>query len=121
MYVAKTYLTIVALGGVFVLVSSCYSNIIRAEGQAGKAMMGQLVGNLLNVILDPIRILLFDWGIAGAWERFKKVFLFGVFNVLANALQAMGAATAALIVNLSRQGIIYSPALLLFILSCQKP
>lgn len=63
---AKTYLTIVTLGGVFVLISSCYSNVIRAEGQAGKAMMGQLIGNLLNVILDPIMILLFDWGIAGA-------------------------------------------------------
>lgn len=30
--------------------------------------------------------------------------------MLCNALQAMGAATAALIVNLSRQGIIYIPA-----------
>lgn len=29
-------------------------------------MMGQLLGNLLNVILDPIMILLFGWGIAGA-------------------------------------------------------
>ena len=36
--------------------------------------------------------------------------LFGVFYVLCNTLQAMGAATAALIVNLSRQGIIYIPA-----------
>lgn len=63
---ARTYLTIVSLGGIFVVVSNCYSNVIRAEGQAGKAMMGQLLGNLLNVILDPIMILLFDWGIAGA-------------------------------------------------------
>lgn len=63
---ARTYLTIVSFGGIFVVVSNCYSNIIRAEGQAGKAMMGQLIGNLLNVILDPIMILLFDWGIAGA-------------------------------------------------------
>lgn len=62
---------------------------------------------------------------AGVWDRFKKVFrfsvqfarillstsaLFGVFYVLCNTLQAMGAATAALIVNLSRQGIIYIPA-----------
>lgn len=31
---AKTYLTIVSLGGVFVIISNCYSNIIRAEGQA---------------------------------------------------------------------------------------
>ena len=37
---AKTYLTIVSLGGIFVIISNCYSNIIRAEGQAGKAMMG---------------------------------------------------------------------------------
>lgn len=36
--------------------------------------------------------------------------LFGVFYVLANALQAMGAAREALVINLSRQGIIYIPA-----------
>lgn len=34
-------------------------------------------------------------------------FLFGVFYVLTNALQAMGAATAALVINVSRQGIIF--------------
>lgn len=37
-------------------------------------------------------------------------FLFGMFYVLSNALQAMGAATSALIINMSRQGIIYIPA-----------
>ena len=37
-------------------------------------------------------------------------FLFGVFYVLTNALQAMGAATAALVINVSRQGIIFIPA-----------
>ena len=83
---ARTYLTIVSLSGPFVLIANCYSNVIRAEGQSGRAMMGQLLGNLLNVILDPIMILAFGWEIAGA-------------------------ATAALIVNLSRQGIIYIPAL----------
>lgn len=63
---AKTYLTIVSCSGPFVLIASCYSNVIRAEGQSGKAMMGQLLGNLLNVILDPIMILVFGWNIAGA-------------------------------------------------------
>lgn len=63
---AKTYLTIVSVSGPFVLISNCYSNVIRAEGQSGKAMMGQLLGNLLNVILDPVMILLFKWDIAGA-------------------------------------------------------
>ena len=63
---AKTYLTIVSLSGPFVLIANCYSNVIRAEGQSSRAMMGQLLGNLLNVVLDPIMILLFGWGIAGA-------------------------------------------------------
>ncbi len=63
---ARTYLTIVAFSGPFVLVANCYSNIIRAEGQPNVAMMGMLIGNLLNVILDPIMILWFNWGIAGA-------------------------------------------------------
>lgn len=62
----KTYLTIVACSGPFVLISNCYTNIIRAEGKSGNAMMGQLLGNLFNVILDPIMILGFGWNIAGA-------------------------------------------------------
>ena len=63
---AKAYLTIVSFSGPFVLIANCYSNVIRAEGQSGKAMMGQLLGNLLNVILDPIMILGFGWNITGA-------------------------------------------------------
>ena len=63
---AKTYLTIVSCGGPFVLIANCYSNILRAKGQAGKAMMGQLLGNLLNVVLDPLMILGLGWDIAGA-------------------------------------------------------
>lgn len=63
---AKIYLTIVALGGPFVLISNCYSNVIRAEGSSTQAMTGQLLGNLINVVLDPIMILGFNWGIAGA-------------------------------------------------------
>lgn len=62
---AKTYLTIVTFAGTFSLISNCFSNILRSEGQATKAMMGQLMGNLLNVILDPILILGVGWGIKG--------------------------------------------------------
>lgn len=63
---SKTYLSIVACGGPLVLISNCFSNVIRAEGEPGTAMMGQLLGNLLNVVLDPIMILGFGWNIAGA-------------------------------------------------------
>lgn len=63
---AKTYLTIVSVSGPFTLIANCYSNVIRAEGESGKAMIGQVLGNLLNVILDPVMILVFKWNIAGA-------------------------------------------------------
>lgn len=63
---AKTYLSIVVCSGPFVLISNCYANVVRSEGESGKAMMGQLLGNLLNVVLDPIMILGFGWNIAGA-------------------------------------------------------
>lgn len=62
----KTYLMIVVCCGPFVLISNCYSNVVRTEGESAKAMMGTLIGNLLNVILDPILILGFGWNIAGA-------------------------------------------------------
>ncbi|MCF0133435.1 MAG: MATE family efflux transporter [Blautia sp.] len=62
----RTYLKIAIGCGVFSMVSNCFSNIIRTEGQPMKAMTGTLIGNLLNVILDPIMILGFKWGIAGA-------------------------------------------------------
>lgn len=62
----RTYLNIVVGCGVFSMISNCYSNVIRAEGKSVVAMGGTLLGNLLNVILDPILILWLDWGIAGA-------------------------------------------------------
>lgn len=63
---ARSYLTIVSCSGIFVLISNCYSNILRAEGQATRAMIGQVIGNLLNVVLDPIMILGLGWNITGA-------------------------------------------------------
>lgn len=62
----KIYLIIVSCGGVFTIISNCFSNILRAEGQATKAMAGQIIGNLLNVVLDPVMILGFGWNIRGA-------------------------------------------------------
>ncbi len=63
---ARSYLSIVTMGAVFVIFSSCFSNVIRAEGKAKEAMFGMLLGNILNCILDPIFILWLDMGVAGA-------------------------------------------------------
>ena len=53
----------------------------------------------------------FDYAVQFAKILLTTSPIFGVFYVLTNALQAMGAATASLVINLSRQGIIFIPAL----------
>ncbi|MDR0499100.1 MAG: MATE family efflux transporter [Holophagales bacterium] len=62
----KDYLSIVTLCGLLFIVAHCFSNILRAEGQATKAMTGMMLGNVINIILDPLMILTFGWGIKGA-------------------------------------------------------
>ena len=62
----KQYLIIVAFGIPFLIISNAFSNIIRAEGHPKTAMTGMIIGNLVNIILDPIMILSFGWDVAGA-------------------------------------------------------
>lgn len=63
---AKEYLSIVAIGIPFLIVSNIFSNVIRAEGKAQKAMLGMIIGNMINIVFDPIMILLLGWNVAGA-------------------------------------------------------
>lgn len=63
---ASQYLNIVAVGIPFLIISNSFSNIIRSEGRAKTAMSGMIIGNLMNIILDPIMILGFHWNVAGA-------------------------------------------------------
>ena len=63
---AKSYLSIIVFVEPFVLISNCYGNVVRTEGESGKAMLGLLLGNLVNVILDPIFILALELDIKGA-------------------------------------------------------
>lgn len=60
------YLSIVAIGIPFLILSNAFSNIIRSEGRAKTAMSGMIIGNMANIILDPIMILGFGWNVAGA-------------------------------------------------------
>lgn len=65
----------------------------------------QIVGVFLS---DPEA---FQYGVEFSRILLTTSFLFGMFYVLSNALQAMGAATSALIINMSRQGLIYIPVI----------
>lgn len=63
---AREYLTYIAFGGPFIMFSTAFSNILRGEGAAKESMIGNMIGTVTNIILDPIMILFFDWGVAGA-------------------------------------------------------
>lgn len=62
----RVYLLYIAWSAPFVIVSNAFSNIVRAEGKSNEAMVGMMVGTILNIVLDPLFILTLDWGIAGA-------------------------------------------------------
>ncbi len=55
----------------------------------------------------------FDYAVSFTRILLSTGIFFGVFYVLVHTFQAMGAAKEALIINLSRQGIIYIPAMFL--------
>lgn len=63
---ASQYLRIVSTAIPFLILSNSFSNIIRAEGNANVAMMGMLIGNMINIVLDPVMILTLGWDVAGA-------------------------------------------------------
>ncbi|HOO73782.1 MAG TPA: MATE family efflux transporter [Tepiditoga sp.] len=62
----REYLLCVMFSAPFVIISNAFSNIVRSEGKAKEAMVGVMVGTVMNIILDPIMILGLKLGIFGA-------------------------------------------------------
>lgn len=63
---AREYVSYIALGCPFILLSSTLGAIIRSEGAAKASMTGNLIGTVLNIILDPIMISGMNMGVTGA-------------------------------------------------------
>ncbi len=63
---SKSYLTIIIIGAPFICLQTAFSGIIRAEGSSKEAMIGMMIGTILNIVLDPIMILNLKLGVAGA-------------------------------------------------------
>ena len=63
---ADRYLTIYTAGTFFALLSMGMNYFITAQGFPVLGMMTTLIGAVINIILDPVFIFLFDMGVAGA-------------------------------------------------------
>ena len=63
---ACTYTRITSIGFPFLIVTIGGSNLIRADGSPNYSMACNLVGAVVNSILDPLFIFVFHMGMAGA-------------------------------------------------------
>lgn len=70
---AKAYFGILLYGVPFLAWAMMSNNVIRAEGRPKIAMYIMLIPAVVNMILDPVLIVWFDWGIKGAaWATFAS-------------------------------------------------
>lgn len=63
---ARNYLSYIAFGGPFIMFGTAFGNILRGEGASKESMIGNMIGTVINIVLDPIMILVLGWGVAGA-------------------------------------------------------
>ena len=63
---ACTYTRITSIGFPFLIVTIGGSNLVRADGSPKFSMLCNLVGAIVNTILDPLFIFVFHMGMAGA-------------------------------------------------------
>lgn len=92
---AKGYTLHISYGAPFIIWSAESSFILRVEGASKEAMIGNMIGTIANIVLDPIFISTFGMGAAGAaiattignvlaclyylWYFLKKSRLFSIY------------------------------------------
>ena len=63
---SQEYFFYISLGIPFYMFGQAMNPVIRADGSPKFAMISTLAGAVINIILDPIFIFLFKWGMMGA-------------------------------------------------------
>ena len=79
---ALDYGRIIVLGFTFQIIGNTINSAIRTDGSPRYAMLAMMIGAVLNLILDPIFIFVFHWGVEGAAIATVASQLFGLlFNI----------------------------------------
>ena len=72
----KAYLGVILLGAPWMTASLVLNNQLRYQGNAVYGMVGIVTGAVINIALDPLLILYFDMGVAGAgWATIISQFI----------------------------------------------
>lgn len=79
---AVDYGRIIVLGFPFSSICCAFGDIIRADCRPKESMAGLLIGCITNLILDPVFIFVFHWGVEGAaWATIIGQLLNAVYFV----------------------------------------
>ena len=63
---ARGYVFHISYGAPFIIWSAAASFVVRSEGASKEAMIGSMIGTIVNIVLDPVLISGFHLGAAGA-------------------------------------------------------
>ncbi|MDR1105281.1 MAG: MATE family efflux transporter [Treponema sp.] len=63
---ARRYFRIILYGTVFMMIGFGFSHCTRAQGFPAVTMVSMILGAGMNIILDPVFIFIFKWGVEGA-------------------------------------------------------
>lgn len=79
----RDYLRLIVGFAIVLILQIILPALLRAEGKAKEAMIGMVIGTMLNIVLDPVLILLLDMGVAGAaWATIIGNFCAVVFYII---------------------------------------
>lgn len=77
---AREYMLALMPGLLLTNLAFSLNNVMRSTGYPQRAMYTMIIGAVTNVVLDPIFIIVFDWGIAGAaWATVIAMAVSAVF------------------------------------------
>lgn len=62
----RSYLQVIVAFAVVIILQVILSSMLRAVGKVKEAVIGIIIGTVLNIILDPVFILILHQGVAGA-------------------------------------------------------
>ena len=63
---ARDYAVIYITGSILNIFNVTMNNTVTAEGRAKLTMIAMMIGGGLNVLLDPLFVMVFGWGVRGA-------------------------------------------------------
>lgn len=84
---AKEFLQYYLPGNIFLTLNIAFNSIMRASGYPKKSMYTMLIGVIANIIIAPIFIFIFNWGMKGAAIATTLSMLIGVTVVMIHFFQ----------------------------------